>query len=163
MRLGNNTDTGREEGRSGVVIDGDEGTKVAGDKLYIMRKRLKALFKNPARKAVFRPRRGIPWVLAGGKKDQSPLHARKGQDTHQKPHTPPTEPTGISLHSQTLQAPPHPPSSARTHNRPSSPACHCVPKTSVLKVVSVGCVPAVVQQPSLVPFPKGCVKPFRSD
>ena len=78
MRLGNDTDTRREEGRSGVVIDGDEGTKVAGDKLYIMRKQLKALFKNPVRKAVFRPRRGIPWVLAGGKKDQSPLHARKG-------------------------------------------------------------------------------------
>ena len=76
--LGEDTDTGREERRTGVVLDGDEETKVAEHKLDFGRKQLKALFKNPVSKAFFRPRRGIPWVLARGKKDQSPLHARKG-------------------------------------------------------------------------------------
>ena len=137
--LGEDTDTGREERRTGVVVDGDEETKVAEHKPDFGRKQFKALSKIWLARLLF-------FVLdvvvrgrwQGGRKIKVRCTQEKRHDTYQKPHRTPTEPTGISLPSQTpLLAPSHPPSSTLTHNRSCaqwasvSPACHYVPKTRI--------------------------------
>ena len=51
--LGEDTDTGTEERRTGFVADGDEETKVKERKTDFVRKKFKVLFRKTVRKTVF--------------------------------------------------------------------------------------------------------------
>jgi len=45
--FGKDAEMGREEGRTVVIVDGDEESKVTEHKLHLVRKQLKVVFKDP--------------------------------------------------------------------------------------------------------------------